>query len=411
VSPLSTGGSDRPPAVRRAFPIRGLLATTVAFAVLASTPAFAAPGDLDRSFGTSGKVTLSLARDGSQGNAVLVQPDGRILIGGWAYAKGFALARLLRDGSLDRSFGGGGVVTTNFPEGPAVITDLALERDGRIVATGLVEGFVAIARYRTDGTLDASFGRDGLVAARYRSSQTGAEGVAVDERGRILVAGSASDRSWLLARFSPGGRLDPGFGRDGWATVNFGFGEEGARDLALTPRGRIVVAGTGDARFALARFRRDGTIDPQFGAGGMVVVPGSFRGAATALSLLSGGDILAAGFSAGGFQLRRFLPSGRPDRAWGSGGRASGPHVDGNAYDMVVASDGSAVLVGSAFSDFTVARYVRRGALDSTFGVDGVVHTRFPNYGPAEGVALMPNGRIVVVGQSGQRIGVARYRA
>jgi uncharacterized delta-60 repeat protein len=411
VPPLSAGGSERSAALRRAFPIRTALATAVALSVLASTPAFAAPGDLDRSFGDGGKVTLSLARDGSQGNAVLVQPDGRILIGGWAYAKGFALVRLLRDGSLDPSFGDDGVVTTNFPEGPAVITDLALERDSRVVAAGLVEGFVAIARYRPNGTLDASFGHDGLVAARYRSSQTGAEGVALDDRGRILVAGSASDRSWLLARFSADGRLDRGFGRDGWATVNFGFGEEGARDLALTPSGRIVVAGTGDARFALARFRRDGTLDPQFGDGGTVVVPGSFRGAATALSLLPDGDVLAAGFAAGGFQLRRFLPSGRPDRSWGSGGRASESNVDGNAYDMVVAADGSAVLVGSAFSDFTVARYVRRGALDRTFGVDGVVHTRFPNYGPAEGVALMPNGRIVVVGQSGQRIGVARYRA
>ncbi len=407
--PLSAGGSERSAAVRRVS-IRTVLAMTVALTALASTPAFAAPGDLDPSFGAGGKVTLSLARDGSQGNAVLVQPDGRTLIGGWAYAKGFGLVRLLRDGSLDPRFGDGGVVTTNFPEGPAVITDLALERDGGIVAAGLVEGFVAIARYRSNGTLDASFGRDGLVAARSRSSQTGAEGVTLDDRGRILVAGSASDRSWLLARFSAGGRLDRGFGADGWATVNFGFGEEGARDLALTPSGRIVVAGTGDGRFALARFRRDGTLDPQFGDGGTVVVPGSFRGAATAVSLLRDGDVLAAGFAAGGFQLRRFLPSGRPDRSWGSRGRASGPHVDGNAYDMAVASDGSATLVGSAFSDFTVARYARRGALDTTFGANGVVHTRFPNYGPAEGVALMPNDRIVVVGQSGQRIGVARYQ-
>jgi hypothetical protein len=95
VPPLSVGGSARSAEVRRAFPIRTVLTTTVALTVLASTPALAAPGDLDRSFGAGGRVTLSLARGGSQGNVVLVQPDGRILIGGWAYAKGFAVVRLL----------------------------------------------------------------------------------------------------------------------------------------------------------------------------------------------------------------------------------------------------------------------------------------------------------------------------
>ncbi|MFL5738498.1 MAG: delta-60 repeat domain-containing protein [Actinomycetota bacterium] len=377
--------------------------------VLAASPALAASGDLDPSFGVGGKVTLSLARGGSQANAVVVQPNGRILIGGWAYGRGFAIVRLLRDGSLDPSFGHGGVVTTNLATGPAVVTDLALDHRGRIVAAGLSEGSMAVARYRTDGSLDRAFGDDGIVTARYRRTQTSAEGVVVDPGGRVVAAGTAGDERWVLARFTARGRLDPRFGHRGWAMANLGSGEEIARDLSLTTNGRIVVAGTGEHRFALARFRRSGTLDPQFGEDGTVVARGPARGSAAAVSLLADGDILAAGQSGGAFELRRYLPSGQPDRSFGTVGAASGPPVDGAAYDLTVAKDGRAFLAGSAFQDFTVAGYRRNGSPDSAFGNDGVVHTRFPNYGFADGVALMPNGRIVVAGQTGSRIGVARY--
>ncbi|MFL5767850.1 MAG: delta-60 repeat domain-containing protein [Actinomycetota bacterium] len=383
----------------------------LALTLFASAPASAAPGDLDRSFGADGRITLSLAHGGSQGNAVLVQPNGRIVVGGWAYSRGFALMRLLRDGSLDRSFGGDGVVTTNFPTGPAVVSDLALDGHGRIVAAGLSEAWMAVARYLPDGSLDPTFGRGGMVTARYRDSQTSAEGVAIDGRGRVIAAGTASDRRWVLARFSSGGRLDQRFGDRGWATIDFGPGEEAARDLALTPNGRIVVAGTGRQRLALARFHRDGSLDRRFGSGGTVVTPGTARGTAAALALLPNGDLLAAGHSASAFLVRRFLPSGRPDPTYGTDGSASGPSVDGLAFDVVVSSDRSAVVVGSQFERFTVARYLPGGSPDPGFGNEGVVQTRFPNYGPAEGVALMPNQRPVVVGQTGDRIGLARYDA
>jgi len=390
--------------------LRSVLAISAALLVLGSTPASAAPGDLDHSFGAGGKVTLSLARDGSQGNAIAVQPDGRILIGGWAYGKGFAVVRLLRDGSLDPSFGDDGVVTTNFPTGPAVVTDLALGARGRIVAAGFSEAWVAIARYRPDGSLDPTFGRDGIVLARYRNSPTGAEGLALEPDGGVIVVGTAADRRWVVARFSAAGRPVRRFGAGGWATVNFGSGEEGARDVALTTNGRIVVAGAGAQHLALARFRPDGTLDPQFGGGdGTVVAGGPVRSTASALALLPGGGLFTAGHAGSTFQVRRFLPSGRPDRAYGTGGTASGPAIQGLAFDVAAEGGGAAIVVGSQYEDFTVARYLRDGSLDPSFGDHGVVHTRFPNYGPAESAALMPNGRVVVVGQSGERIGVARY--
>ena len=309
------------------------------------------------------------------------------------------------------SFGDQGVVTTNFPQGPAVITDLALEHGGGIVAAGLVEGFLAIARYRHDGSLDRSFGDHGLVTARYKNSQTEAEGIAVEPGGGIVVAGSANTTLWVAARFSASGHQDLRFGHHGWGTVNFGRGEEVTRDVALTPNGRIVLAGTGRDTFGLARLTRRGDLDPKFGANGRETIRLGERGSAAALALLDDGDILAAGQSGNHFELTRSLPSGRIDRSFGRRGRASGPAVVGAADDLAVAGDGSAVLAGSAYQDFTITRYRPDGALDTTFGKAGVVHTKFPNYGGANGVALMPDGRIIVAGTTGLRIGVARYRA
>ncbi len=376
-----------------------------------ATPAMAAPGDLDPSFGTGGKVTTELSRGPDTANAVVVQTNGRIVVGGWSYGNGFALARYLHDGSLDPSFGGDGKVTTNFPAGPAVITDLALQPDGRIVAAGFAEGFVELARYRIDGRLDDSFGRHGMVTARYKSAQTSVEGVALQRDGDIVVVGSGGVRYWLIARFDSGGRLDRRFGRNGWTAVNFGSGEEGARDAAITRNGRIVVAGAGDGTFALARLRRDGALDPQFGDNGRVVTGFRYRGAATAVAIRADGKILAGGYSGGRFALTRYRPSGALDRSFGDAGRAAGPSVGGSAFDMAVERGGGILLAGSAYSDFTAARYTRTGALDSAFGDVGVVHTSFPNYGSGTAIALEPDGRFVIVGYSGLRVAVARYFA
>jgi uncharacterized delta-60 repeat protein len=356
-------------------------------------------------------VTTGFSRGGNTANAVVAQANGRIVVGGWSYGKGFALARYLHDGSLDPSFGRDGKVTTNFPTGPAVITDLALQPDGRIIAVGFSEGFVAMARYRADGRLDESFGRHGVAIARYRRAQTSVEGVALQRDGDVVVVGSGGVRYWLIARFDPRGRLDRGFGANGWTAINFGSGEEGARDAAITRNGRIVVSGAGGGTFALARLRRRGTIDPQFGDNGRIVTGFRYRGAATAVALRPDGKILAGGYSGGRFALTRYLPSGALDRSFGDAGRAAGPSVDGSAYDMAVQSGGGILLAGSAYQDFTAARYTRAGRLDTTFGDQGVVHTSFPNYGPGKAIAVQPNGRFVIGGDSGLHFAVARYLA
>src|SRR5262249_46245176 len=140
----------------------------------------------------------------SHASAVLVQKDGRIVLGGWTFDGGgpidFGLARLNTDGSLDTHFGDGGRGTTDFgPGGQDQIYSLAIQKDGKIVAAGTTRigtdpaGF-ALARYLPNGNLDRAFGRTGKVTQRIAQSRDeAARGVAIQKDGKIVTAGTAAD--------------------------------------------------------------------------------------------------------------------------------------------------------------------------------------------------------------------------
>jgi uncharacterized delta-60 repeat protein len=173
----------------------GLLgcAVVVLAAFLAPSLAQAAAGDLDPSFGTGGKVTTDFGGD-VQGEIVSTAIDsrGRIVAGGFSgdiHSRGyFTLARYLPDGSLDRSFGTGGIAVTGL-EGTAF--SVAIDRVGRIVAAGSARGApagsdLAVARYHSDGSPDTSFGTGGVVTTDFGGDEW-ARSVAIDSRGRIVA--------------------------------------------------------------------------------------------------------------------------------------------------------------------------------------------------------------------------------
>jgi len=193
-----------------------------------------ADGSLDPTFGTGGKVTTEFAgpRSNAGASAVALQSDGRIVAAGFALnavgASGgpsdFALIRYNADGALDTTFGNGGKVQTEFSsDATDSATGVAIQGDGRIVAVGSTEPqnnpptFVdfAIARYRTDGSLDPSFGSGGRVATDFVNSIDYASTVTIQSDGRILAAGSSEAGNvpsiFALARYGVGGALDPTF--------------------------------------------------------------------------------------------------------------------------------------------------------------------------------------------------------
>jgi uncharacterized delta-60 repeat protein len=199
---------------------------------------------------------------------VVVQTDGKIVVVG-ATEGDFAVARYLADGKLDPAFGGDGRVTTSFGPGGHV-SDVALQANGKVVVAGDAwRGDEAhydfgLARYLGNGKLDRGFGGDGKVTSGFGTgrSETTA-GVAIRADGRIVVVGdSASKRTDLVAvaRYRTDGRLDPTFGKGGKVRTDFGSSDIHLADLALQADEKIVVSG--DVRpgpsagwdFVLARY-------------------------------------------------------------------------------------------------------------------------------------------------------------
>lgn len=402
--------------------------------------AHAAAGDLDPSFGSGGKVLTDFGSLSSAGAAAVArQPNGTIIAAGTVELSGnfdFALARYNRDGSLDSSFGSGGKVTTEFESfNVDVARAVAVAPNGKIIAAGLSGpgpgshfASFALARYNADGSLDPSFGSGGKVLTEFGGlSSAGVAAIALQANGKIVAVGTTDvggSEDFALVRYDQDGSLDSTFGAGGKVLTDFGNGSSDvAEAVALQPNGRIVAAGVSGAGasddFALARYKRDGSLDASFGSGGEVLTDfgNSNRDVATAVALEPTGAIVAAGFStttAGGsdvstdFALARFNHDGSLDPSFGTSGRVLTDFGSqtAEARGVLTQRNGKIVAAGSTSSsldsDFALARYKHDGSLDPSFGSGGKVLTDFGSgsVDEAEAVARKRNGKIVVVGFS-----------
>jgi uncharacterized delta-60 repeat protein len=274
-------------------------------------------GSLDPTFDGDGKVTTDFAPGFEGAAAVAIQADEKIVVGGSAsFSRGihdFALARYDTDGSLDLTFGGDGKVTTDFASGSDYARAAAIQADGNIVAAGTTflsfngTPQFALARYNTDGTLDSSFDGDGRVETAVTSSSQ-ANAAAIQTDGKIVAAGLAwvgETKDFALARYNANGSIDATFGQgDGAVITDFTGGSDEANGVAIQVDGKIVAAGCdggfceeSEDRFAVARYRTDGSLDTGFGGGDGKVstdfAPGTDL--ATWVVLQRDGKIVAAG--------------------------------------------------------------------------------------------------------------------
>jgi uncharacterized delta-60 repeat protein len=418
-----------------------LAVATVMTVVLSAGPARADAGSLDPAFDHDGKATTRFFAGPSSGSSVAVQADGRVVVAGSAGGR-FALARYTTTGTLDPTFGGDGRVTTELAFGSAIAMGVSIQTNGRIVVAGCADSggpppsrsaFV-LARYLSDGTLDASFG-GGLVTTRFGSNSC-ANGLTIQPNGKIVAVGGyrtseGVEGGFAVARYLPSGRLDPAFSGDGKATIGSFATFSAANGVAIQPNAKIVVVGGYDYYgFALARFNQDGTPDAGFGTGGRVTTTpaGCGEGAAEAVVVQSDGRIVVAGYSDVGheagdhcgpakFALVRYLPDGSLDPSFsGDGQAATGFPGGGIAHAAAIDSQGRIVAVGWFRSGFALARYRRDGMLDGSFGTGGRVLTVFQlGHSFANGVAVGPAGKIVAAGwvslSHGARFAVARYLA
>lgn len=413
---------------RRVFLPLALLAGLVVLAAgsAQATPSKLAPGHLDPTFGKGGLVITGLGSPRGA-RAVAIQRDGKIVAAGI----GFTLVRYSRNGSLDRSFGSKGKVATSFSgtyDGTA--WSLALQRDGKIIAAGSAwngnNSYFALARYKPNGSLDRSFGLGGRVTTAFSADPYGsasASAVGVQPDGKIVAGGDFSSytpepqNGIALARYRSDGTLDPSFGSGGKVTTP----TASLSSLALQRDGKIVVAGSSregsQTLFALARYTSNGSLDPSFGSGGIATTAFGLSAGASAVLIQRNGKIIAAGWGRrhgrSVFALVRYTSNGSLDPSFGSGGKVRTRFGSGSVSTAAALQrDGKIALAGWLYKfpswDFALARYRANGSLDPRFGTEGKVTTSFRKVARtpkkrlredmAFAVAIQPDGKIVAAG-------------
>ncbi|TDH17788.1 hypothetical protein EXU57_24845 [Segetibacter sp. 3557_3] len=365
------------------------------FLIVVLNSVYSQSGALDSTFGNGGKAITQFA--GPLGAYSLkIQGDGKIVTAGVAtnnHQYFFALARHNADGTPDLSFDGDGRVTTSMGVGHEFISSLAIQNDGNIVAAGrstrgdlagnaLTD--MALARYNPNGSLDSSFDFDGKVTTVF-GDQTEGNAVAIQNDGKIVVAGTSDGRRIAVARYNRNGSLDVSFGTDGKVLSSiraFAFGNI----MAIQPDGKILVGGTGDNgvkfSFVVLRYNSNGTLDHSFGVGGVAFTDfGTYSSSGRALGLHSDGKIVLAGYSetntlgtlASTLALAKYNSDGSPDQSVDGDGKLTTQFdlVNG-AASVEIQTDGKIIVGGSTYrngyADSRLLRYNPNGSLDETFG-------------------------------------------
>lgn len=428
---------------------RRLSVFTAAILLCISTHATAQAGHLDTTFANKG---IFAATSLSEANAVAIQSDGKIVVAGVGASNGDTLIRLNTDGSLDNSFGSGGIANFTPQQISFGFFALSIQSDGKIVAAadGALNGrqpVMQVARVNSDGSPDTSFGSGGFTSAIVFPLESG--NLALQPDGKILVAAGLDNPNGVpseMARFTASGQTDTTFG-GGAGVINLAY--PGPTQIAVQASGKILVAAGEPARLvfqaqpaaqpgSITRYDANGKVDKTFGSSGTAACVAS----ASALLLQSDGKIVIAGSLTSklnapatandiGFGIVRYSSNGVLDRSFGSGGVAivdfgANAPVSG-AFALAIQSNGDLVAGGSAggtifdnkvVSSFGLTRFTSAGKLDTAFGSKGTVITTVATgqYSWVASLAIQSDGKIVAAGTSqfntsSSNAYVARYLA
>jgi uncharacterized delta-60 repeat protein len=450
---------------------------------------FNADGTSDKTFGNNGGITDVFGNSGFVASAIALRSDGQIIVAGSAgnaaaTTNDLAVAQLNPDGGPDLQFGFDGIALTGVSTGliePPV--SLAVQSSGDLVVAGSTFNFnpqtftftfgLGMARYTPDGSLDLTFGTNGIVTTFFSNPNTFFAGVAVVPGGDIVAAASTPDPvtgnfDFGVAEYmgnppghapnTPGvpsgapsqgtaGSLNPAFGTNGAVNSTLGSFETG---LATQADGQIVAVGTDGVSIQVVRFNPDGSPDQTFGSGGAVSTLIGSTDNFESVAIRPDGKIDVAAVetdsvtSASNILLVQYNPDGSLDQSFGSGGSVltSLPNgqnftVGGVMSDLIhvglaIGPDSQIIVTGGASggtgaAGLVVAEYDRSGNLVTSFGSGGLVIT--PTFSDSAGntfinpsgnaVTVDGRGRIVVAGTAAPSPGpfnpavalLARYNA
>ena len=340
-------------------------------------------GSLDNSFGDEGRVVTDLpGTGGSYIQSIAVLPSGKILAAAWFGIYGFIDIALLQynpNGSLDSSFGVNGIVITDIAK-LDYIYDMAVQTDGKIIVAGIRVDDINHARltsftirYMPDGSLDNSFGENGIVFTTFKTSIE-ISSVALQPDGNIIVGGIYNnvDNEYMLVRYRTDGSVDSSFGGKGNGRASLVFKNSlsdyaSIFDLAVQPDGKIIAAGNNgifDNHMVVARFTANGTVDSSFGGNSGYTTAFFKTGTSSAKNALvqDDGKILIAGpyyEVTDGFILLRLKENGMLDSSFGENGITLTVFEQAGSITCnaaVLQTDGKVVL-GGTLNDNTPPDY------------------------------------------------------
>ena len=381
------------------------------------------PGTVDSTFGTNGTVTTPVVGFTNLIHAIAMQPDGKII----AVGEGGAMhvLRYNANGTLDTSFNGSG----KAQETPGTANAVAIQPDGKIIVVG-DNGNPAnvdfkVIRYNANGTFDTSFDSDGIVVTPVGDATDVAFSVVIQSDGKIIVSGRRDNppnflTSFGMVRYNPDGSLDNTFGDSGKLIVP-GQGNPITDSIALQPDGKIVVAhntffsSSFSYGLAVFRYNANGTLDSSFATNGSISTAVGTNVEFAALAIQSDGKIAvacssftsnAAGYD---FWVVRYTGNGALDETFGNQGLVKTPIGAGAAFDVpkaiAIQANGKIVVGGTSPTgsnkDFAIVRYNRNGSLDQKWGAGGIVTTDLGGNSDAiSALAIQTNGRIITAGES-----------
>ncbi len=399
-----------------------------------------ANGALDSTFGTNG-LQSTLFSGASFAKSVAIQGDGKIVVTGSTTVNSipyFATVRYNLDGSLDKSFNKTGQQITSFESTSQSANTVAIQADGKVVVGGAIytdlSGYnFAVIRYKTDGSIDSTFGTNGKQTTLAGLSDAIAYSIAIQPiDGKIVLAGytknSSGKHDFAVVRYNLDGSLDASLNTNGIKVISLSSDGLIGNSVALQSTGKIVVAGyssTGTINdFAIARLNADGTTDNSFNGNGMVATDiNASDDYAVSVAIGNEDKMVVAGYSVNGsgvsnFVLTRYTDNGSLDNTFNTDGKLSGSYKQGyTSYNATaVQKDGKIVTAGATWNgvdyDFALARYNTNGKPDSSFNGTGIQITDFGAIDSAISIVIQADNKIVVAGNSGNvnaHFVIARY--
>lgn len=414
------------------FAVGGAGFTQGAFGYSIAIAHTTAAGAADPSFGTGGQITREVGGSFDRAHALAFQPDGKILVGGWAYTGGGAgVVRFNHDGTLDTTFADGGTLSRS--QNLMYVNALAVQPSGKILVAGLsgLSGGArqfAVERYDASGTLDASFGEGGAAGAPIIDGQDAVGlNMTVADDGTIVLVGQTATADgkaeYGVLELTAEGAPKAGFGTAGATSTSFGGSYSMATHAVVQADGSAVILGLANGAPTLVRFTAEGALDASFGP---LVVPDSAGMLPFGLTQQADGALIAVAgsYTDGTLEVVRYTAGGALDDSFGDGGVVTRT-LGGNDYyglysfmGVTVLPDGAIELGLAGASDDALTesgvllRLAPDGSADESAGTGGVTRlTTGRGSSSINALAVDADGKLVAVGRTWTETGGSDFMA